>query len=82
MKGHDDPFRTRHSVWKTEELIDETDCALRLAFPLSGMTAADHVRDFRARQDRAGFHRLKSSRWTDHPLEWAVVRLVDVGQLV
>jgi hypothetical protein len=46
------------------------------------LTAADHARDFRARQCRGGFHRLKSSRRTDHPLEWAVVRLDDVVQLV
>src|SRR5688500_6283841 len=57
-----EPGRTGHSGCKTEELIDETDFAYRLMFPLDAMTAADHPHDFKALQGRdGGFHRLEAT---------------------
>ena len=41
--------RTVHSGSKAEELIDETDFAYRLTFPLDAMTAADHAHDLKTR---------------------------------
>src|SRR4051812_12816045 len=77
-----EPRRTGHSGSKTEELINETDFACRLTFPLDAMTAADHAHDFKPRQGRGGgSHRLEATRWTDQALERAMIRLKDVVQI-
>ena len=64
-------------------MIDETDFACRLTFPLDAMTAADHAHGFETRQGRGGgFHRLKAAGRPDHPLERAMIRLDDVVEIL
>jgi hypothetical protein len=76
-----EPCRTGRSGRKTEELIDETDFACRLTFPLDAMTAAHHPHDFKTLQGRrGGFHRLEAARRSDYALERAMIRLNDVIQ--
>jgi hypothetical protein len=67
---------------KTKELIDETDFACRLTFPLDAMTAADHAHGFKTRQGcGGGSHRLETTCRPDHTLERAMIRLNDVVQI-
>ena len=67
---------------KTKELIDETDFACRLTFPLDAMTAADHAHGFKTRQGRGGgSHRLEATGRSDHALERTMIRLKDVIQV-
>ena len=67
---------------KTKELIDETDFACRLTFPLDAMTAADHAHDLKTLQGRdSSLHRLEAARRSDHALERTMIRLNDVIQI-
>jgi hypothetical protein len=58
--------KTGRSGSKAEELIDETDFARRLTFPLDMMTAVDHAHNFKPLQGRGGgFHCLEAARRSD-----------------
>ena len=51
-------------------MIDETDFACRLTFPLDAMPAADHAHGFKTHQGRGGgFHRLEAACRTDYAFE-------------
>jgi hypothetical protein len=79
--GYNEPAEKPSSGSKTEQLIDETGFARRTRILEDAVTAADHPHDFETFDRGVGcLHPLEATRWPDHPLERAMIRLNNVVQ--